>query len=94
MIGLVAKNTTFLILLYRFKETCKKSIQDGPVRHPDSVLITKRSAIDETWANHFEKLLNRPPPDELLDVPSIAFLKLDINTEPPTLDELLTATKK
>ncbi|XP_065571529.1 uncharacterized protein LOC136034323 [Artemia franciscana] len=58
----------------------KKLIQDGPVRNSDDVLITERSAIDETWANHFEKLLNRPPPDELLYVPSIAFFKLGINT--------------
>jgi len=38
--------------------------------------------------------LNRPPPDELLDVPSIVFLMLELNTEPRLFDELLTAEKK
>jgi len=51
-------------------------------------------AIDEALVNHFEKLLNRPPPpNELLDISTIAFLKLDINTE-TTLDELLAPAKK
>ena len=45
----------------------KKPIQDGPIKNSDGVLITELSAIDETWANHFEKVLSRPPPDKLLD---------------------------
>ncbi|XP_065568786.1 uncharacterized protein LOC136032404 [Artemia franciscana] len=63
----------------------KKRASDGPVKNENGILVT---------GHEDEKILNRPPPDEPISILEDLKISLDINTEPPTEDELLKAVKK
>ncbi|XP_065565735.1 uncharacterized protein LOC136030594 [Artemia franciscana] len=49
---------------------------------------------DERWASHFEKVLNRPRPDDPETVPDTRFLQIDVSADPPSTEEGTTAVKK
>ncbi|XP_065584026.1 craniofacial development protein 2-like [Artemia franciscana] len=49
---------------------------------------------DERWASHFEKVLNRPRPDDPETVPDTPFLQIDVSADPPSTVEVTTAVKK
>ena len=44
------------------------------------------------WKEHFEGVLNRPDPEHAPDIEA-ADVTLDINTDPPSLEEVQTAIK-
>ena len=48
----------------------------------------------EEWANHFEKLLNRPPPATANLTKNLHNPLSEINTDPPTLSEVQVAINK
>ena len=72
----------------------KKRASDGPVKNENGILVTGPEEKKEVWANHFEKILNNPPPEKPISIPEDPQILLDINTEPPTEDEILKAMKK
>ena len=72
----------------------KSSIQHGPVTDPSGILITQQSDVNEVWASHFEKLLNRPPPEDPPEIPATTLFSLDISTDPPSSTEIIAAAKK
>ena len=72
----------------------KNRTSDGPVKDENGILVTGPEEKKEVCANHFEKILNRPPLDEPISIPEDPQILLDINTEPPTEDEALKAVKK
>ena len=58
-----------------------------PVKDAEGNTIFSRELQMTRWGEHFESLLNRPPP---IEPPEIlpARNDLDINCEPPTLEEI------
>ena len=43
-------------------------------------------------AEHFQEILNRPPPDQIIDIPETEN-DLEVNTEKRTTDEIVSAIK-
>ena len=72
----------------------KKRTVNGPARDKSGVLVTEPGAVNELRASHFERLLNRPPPDEPPNIPATPCLSLNISMEPPSATEIQTAAKR
>ena len=72
--------------------TGKRSTPEVPVKDVDGNAIFEKEAQNKRWTEHFEKLLNRPPPN---NPPVIlpARRDLSINCEPPTHEEIVKAIK-
>lgn len=64
----------------------------GPIKDRQGKLLTTEKEQEERWAEHFREVLNRPPPDETADIPE-AVEDLNINTNPPTKEEIVTTIK-
>ena len=64
----------------------------GPIKDKQGNLLTAEKEQEERWAEHFREVLNRPPPEETADIPE-AQEDLDIDTEPPTKEEIVDAIK-
>lgn len=63
-----------------------------PIKDKNGNLLTSEKNIDARWAEHFNEVLNRPPPREETDIPE-AETDLDISTAPPTKEEIIQAIK-
>ncbi|XP_062609155.1 craniofacial development protein 2-like [Saccostrea cucullata] len=76
------------------KRVCGKFIGNtgGPIKDKHGTLLTSEKDQKERWVEHFREVLNRPSPDEAVVVPE-ATEDLDIDTDPPTKEEIMNAVK-
>ncbi|KAL1250998.1 hypothetical protein QQF64_018794 [Cirrhinus molitorella] len=82
--------------LYRItKQVCGKfhSTVNLPIKDKEGKLLTSQAEQDVRWAEHFREVLNREPPEEGADIQE-SEIDLDVNVEPPTKEEIITAIKK
>ena len=63
-----------------------------PVKDSSGNIIPGEKEKVKRWKEHFETVLNRPDPVQAPDI-AAADEPLDINTDPPTLEEVKTAIK-
>ena len=63
-----------------------------PVKDKNGNLLTTEKEQEARWAEHFQEILNRPPPDQIIDIPE-SENDLEVNTDLPTTDEIVTAIK-
>ncbi|CAH8447126.1 unnamed protein product [Heterobilharzia americana] len=63
-----------------------------PMEDSGGNLVTKEEKQRKRWADHFKKLLSRPPPTTRPEIPP-ATVELPVNTSPPTKAEVLNALK-
>ena len=63
-----------------------------PVKDKNGNLLTTEKEQEARWAEHFQEMLNRQPPDQIIDIPETEN-DLEVNTEIPTTDEIVTAIK-
>ena len=70
----------------------KSSLPEVPVKDKEGKMVFGKEAQRKRWVEHFEELLNRPPPT---DPPDIIPARKDIpiNCEPPTREEVESAVK-
>ena len=71
--------------------TNSKFKRSVPVRSKEGVRITSESGQIERWKQHFEEVLNLPGPQNAID--ETAKEELDINTEPPSVNEIIRSLK-
>ena len=64
-----------------------------PVKDKEGKSIPGDQRQMERWAQHFEELLNRPPPDEPPDIEP-ADEDLEVDCDAPDMDEILLAIKQ
>ena len=72
----------------------KKTNRTSLVKDENGDVISDPQKADERWASHFEKVLNRPRPDDPETVPDTPFLQIDVSADPPSTVEVTTAVKK
>ncbi|RXN12130.1 endonuclease-reverse transcriptase [Labeo rohita] len=63
-----------------------------PIKDKQGRLLTTENEQEARWAEHFQEVLNRPPPEEEADIQD-ASADLDINTDPPGKEEIVTAIR-
>ena len=66
---------------------------ERPVKDKQGQNIADSEQLLERWAEHFEKLFNRPAPENPPDIAE-AEINIDINCDPPTREEIIRAIKK
>lgn len=66
---------------------------DMPIKDKNGKLLTSQEDQKKRWKEHFEELLNRPPPDNPPQIEP-AEEDLDIDLEPPRKEEIEEAIKK
>lgn len=75
------------------RKLCGKSgPMNLPVKDKNGTLITSEAEQEKRWNEHFEEVLNRPPPQAMAEIEE-AETDLDVNTAPPTIDEIKGAVK-
>ena len=55
-------------------------------------MYSRKNSSEEGWTEHFQEVLNRPSPDITAEI-SESDRDLDINTEQPAKQEIITAIK-
>uniref|UniRef100_A0AA85J9N5 Uncharacterized protein n=1 Tax=Trichobilharzia regenti TaxID=157069 RepID=A0AA85J9N5_TRIRE len=70
----------------------KSSTQIKPIKDDNGKSITKEVEQRKHWAEHFKRLLNRPPPTTRPTIPTTE-AELPVNIDPPTKSEVLNAIK-
>ena len=80
--------------LYEITRTLsgKSSNPNKPVKDKDGKIITSDVGQRDRWVQHFQEILNRPPPSSTPDIPPEMQL-LNISTGPPTKAEIIKAIK-
>ncbi|RXN04778.1 endonuclease-reverse transcriptase [Labeo rohita] len=63
-----------------------------PIKDKQGRLLTTENEQEARWAEHFQEVLNRLPPEEEADIQD-ASADLDINTDPPGKEEIVTAIR-
>ena len=66
---------------------------DKPIKDKQGKLLTSQEEQKNRWKEHFQELLNRPPPENPPEIEP-ASEDLEINLEPPSLKEIEAAIKK
>ena len=66
-------------------ESCRRST---PVKNKDGEVIKSEADQIERWREHFSEVLNSEAPDGLVDVPNNKSFDIDIDTNPPTIEEI------
>jgi len=66
---------------------------DRPIRDLTGNLLTSQDEQRDRWREHFEGLLNRPPPENPPHIEP-AIEDIEVNTEPPSKAEIKSAIKK
>ena len=81
--------------LYEITRTLsgKNANPSKPVKDKNGKTITSDAEQRCRWVEHFEEVLNRPPPSTVPDIPP-ATEQLRVNTNPPTKAEIIKAIKK
>jgi hypothetical protein len=70
----------------------QKPTTSGPVRDKQGKLLTNEKDKEQRWKEHFEEVLNRPEPTTMADIKDPTS-ELNINTDPPTQEEIESAVK-
>ena len=65
---------------------------DAPIKGKDGKLLRSEEAQHARWAEYFGEILNRPPPETEPDIP-VAVEDLEIETSPPSKEEIINAIK-
>ena len=65
---------------------------DAPIKDKDGKLLISEETQDARWAEYFSEILNRPPPETEPDIP-VAVEDLEIETSPPSKEEIINAIK-
>ena len=80
--------------LYRITKVLsgKYSSCNQPVKDASGNIIPGEDGKRKRWKEHFEAVLNRPDPEDAPDI-TAAEEPLDIDTNPPTLEEVKAAIK-
>ncbi|XP_076101178.1 uncharacterized protein LOC143070963 [Mytilus galloprovincialis] len=74
------------------KELCEQCKQPPPVKDKNGKIITTEREQAARWVEHFKAVLNRPEPiNEFQEAPQLE--ELDINTDPPSKEEITKAIK-
>ena len=68
-----------------------KTRSNFPVKDKQGNLLTSEQEQNQRWVEHFSKVLNRPDPKNPPDIAPSS--DLDINTDPPTREEIIRAVK-
>ena len=81
--------------LYKItRQICGKfnSSSDVPIKDKDGRILTSEKDQEKRWTEHFKEILNRPPPENepTIEDPET---ELDISTDPPETDEIITSIK-
>ncbi|KAK7010213.1 craniofacial development protein 2 [Biomphalaria glabrata] len=63
-----------------------------PVKDKQGKIITSDVGQKDRWAEHFQEILNRHPPESIPDIPPTTE-EIDFNTGPPTKGEIIKAIK-
>ena len=65
---------------------------DTPIKDKDRKLLISEETQDARWADYFSEILNRPASETETDIP-VAFEDLEIETSPPSKEEIINAIK-
>lgn len=65
---------------------------ETPIVDKQGRLLTTEAEQDARWAEHFNEVLNRPPPTEEADVQE-PVADLDVNTTPPEKEEIIATIR-
>ena len=65
---------------------------DTPITDKQGRTLTSEAEVEARWAEHFSKVLNRPPPTVEAEIQEPETV-LDINTAPPEEKEIVSAIK-
>jgi hypothetical protein len=62
------------------------------IKDTDGIILTSEKHQEKRSTEHFKEILNRPPPEkeQTIEDPEI---ELDISTDPPESDEVITSIK-
>ena len=69
-----------------------RGTRDAPIRSKDGKLLTTDKEQDERWREHFNEVLNRPPPTITTEIEE-ADEDLPVQTEAPRKEEIISAIK-
>ena len=80
--------------LYRITKNLKGNYanNDMPVKDSEGNLLASELEKLQRWKEHFKTILNRPEPLDRAEIPE-ATEDVDINTDPPSLEEVKAAIK-
>ena len=82
---------TLCIITKQFWGQFRKNL-DAPIKDKDRRLLISEETQDARWAEYFSEILNRPPPETEPDIP-VAVEDLEIETSPPSKEEIINAIK-
>ena len=71
----------------------KSTARSRTVRDTSGKPLTKEDEQRQRWAEHFQILLNRPPPNTMPQIEA-SETDIDVNVHPPTKSEIIKALKK
>ena len=71
-------------------ESCRKGT---PVKNKDGKVITPEEDQIERWREHFSEVLNSEAPDDHVDFPNNELFDIDIDTNPPTIEDIEKSIK-
>ena len=71
-------------------ESCRKST---PVKNKGGEVIQSEADQIDRWREHFSEVLNSEAPDNPVDVPNNESFDIDIDTNPPTIEEIEKSIK-
>jgi len=74
--------------------TGKSTPQPLSVKDKDGRILTEQDEVEDRWKEHFQELLNRPPPLRRYHQNPQSWDELDVETGAPTLEEVRQAIKK
>ena len=80
--------------LYRINKMLNNGFKnnDVPVKDTDDNVLSKEAEKLARWKGHFESILNRPEPEQVVEIPPVAE-DLNICIDPPTMEEVKGAIK-
>ena len=79
------QRTLFTLTKKITNESCRKST---PVKNKDGEVIKSEAGQIERWREHFSEVLNSEVPHDPVDVPNNELFDIDIDTNPPTIEEI------
>ena len=78
--------------LYKLTKLVSGKYRVNTSKYKNDNLLTTEKEQEARWTEHFQEILNRSPPDQIIDIPETEN-DLEVNTEIPTTDEIVTAIK-
>ena len=84
------QRTLFTLTKKITNESCRKST---PVKNKGGEVIKSEADQIERWREHFSEVLDSEAPDDPVDVPNNELFDIDIDTNPPTIEEIEKSIK-